>query len=146
MMFSNNFQPIPHDHKIQAMNIIFKIAKNELRNLFYSPVAWFLAIVFLIQCAVFYCGSINLYALFQDQFMQNSPKWSGFTGLSQGLTVAVFLNPDGIFVNVYQNLSLFVPLLTMGLLGREVSSGTIKLLFSSPIKLRHIVFGKYLAV
>jgi len=125
------------------MTIIFKIAKNELRNLFYSPVAWFLAIVFLIQCAVFYTTSIYGPAIFQDQLLLNNPKWKDF-GIP--LTTGIFLAPDGLFKNAYQNLYLFVPLLTMGLIGREINSGTIKLLYSSPVKLREIVLGKYLAV
>src|SRR5690606_28313783 len=45
-----------------------------------------------------------------------------------------------------QKLYLYIPLLTMGLISRETSSGTIKLLYSSPIKVREIVFGKYLAM
>src|SRR4051812_31375732 len=45
-----------------------------------------------------------------------------------------------------QNLYLFVPLLTMSLISRETSSGTIKLLYSSPISVRQIVFGKYLSM
>jgi len=31
-----------------------KIARAELRHLFYSPVAWFLVIIFLLQCAYYY--------------------------------------------------------------------------------------------
>ncbi|MBE9601398.1 Gldg family protein [Pedobacter sp. MC2016-24] len=125
------------------MKIIFKIAKNELLNLFYSPVAWFLAVVFLIQCAYFYTSSLYPLTVFQDQLLLNNPKWKDFGG---SLTSTIYLNPDGLFKNVYQNLYLFVPLLTMGLLGREVNNGTIKLLYSSPVKLREIVLGKYLAV
>lgn len=40
-------------------------------------------------------------------------------------------------------LYLFIPLLTMGIMNREVNSGTIKLLYSSPIRSRHIVLGKF---
>ena len=34
------------------MRKIFKIAANELRSLFYSPVAWFILIVFTIQAGI----------------------------------------------------------------------------------------------
>src|SRR5260221_14256160 len=34
----------------------------------------------------------------------------------------------------------------MGLMSRETSSGTIKLLYSSPIKVREIILGKFLAM
>jgi len=125
------------------MKIIFKIARTELRNLFYSPVAWFLAVVFLIQCAYFYMAALYPLALAQDSMKLNSPD---FMDMGSSLTTAVFFSSDGIMNSVAQNLYLFIPLLTMGMLSREVNSGTIKLLYSSPIKVRHIVLGKYLAV
>jgi len=34
----------------------------------------------------------------------------------------------------------------MGLISREINGGTIKLLYSSPVKIQQIVFGKYLAM
>lgn len=125
------------------MKMIFKVAKTELRNLFYSPVAWFLTIAFLVQCAVFYTYSLYPIALWQDMAVRNNPAFKDF---ASSLTAAVFLSPDGIFQNVLQNLYLYVPLLTMGLISREVNNGTIKLLYSSPIKVRTVVLGKYLAV
>ena len=123
--------------------MIFKVAKTELRNLFFSPVAWFLTIAFLVQCAVFYATPITEAAKWQDILQQNSPDFKGW-GLS--LTLSIFLNSDGIFVAVLRNLFLFVPLLTMGLISREINNGTIKLLYSSPLRTRDIVLGKYVAV
>jgi ABC-2 type transport system permease protein len=125
------------------MTIIFKIARTELRNLFFSPVAWFLAIAFFVQCAFFYIPALYPLANWQDLLLKNDPNWKNF---ESSLTHTIFLNNDGIFVNALQNLYLFIPLLTMGVLSREISSGTIKLLYSSPVKLRQIVLGKYLAV
>ncbi len=43
------------------MKRILKIAQNELRNLFYTPVAWFTLIVFWWMCAFFY--TLRLYRL-----------------------------------------------------------------------------------
>jgi ABC-2 type transport system permease protein len=125
------------------MNIIFKITRNELRNLFYSPVAWFLAILFLIQCGYFYIAGLYPWANSQSLLLLNNPNWKTF---GDSLTTAVFFSSDGIVVNAFKNLYLFIPLLTMGLLSREVTSGSIKLLYSSPIKLYEIVLGKYIAV
>ncbi|MGN7824263.1 Gldg family protein [Chitinophaga sp. 22536] len=125
------------------MKMIFKIAKTELRNLFYSPVAWFLTIAFMVQCGVYYVSPLYGLANWQDVISRNNPNFTDF-GIS--MTDALFLGQDGIFANVLQNLYLFVPLLTMGLISREVNSGTIKLLFSSPIRTREIVLGKYLAI
>ncbi len=123
--------------------MIFKVAKTELRNLFFSPVAWFLTIAFMVQCAVFYATPITEAAKWQDIMQQNNPNFKGW-GIS--LTMSVFLSSDGIFVSVLRNLFLFVPLLTMGLISREINNGTIKLLYSSPIRTRDIVLGKYVAV
>jgi len=126
------------------MKIIFKIAKTELQNLFYSPVAWFLAVIFLIQCAYFYMVPFYTTAHIQDILLRSTDfkDW----GDTSSLTGKIFFGSDGIVQNVYKNLYLFIPLLTMGLISREMNTGTIKLLYSSPIKLLHIVLGKYLAV
>ncbi|TCC91059.1 Gldg family protein [Pedobacter hiemivivus] len=125
------------------MKLIFKIAKNELRNLFYSPVAWFLSITFLVLCAVFYTSGIGPWAKSQDVSVMNDPNFKGY-GVS--LTESIFVNGEGVFNIVLQNLFLFIPLLTMGLISREINNGTIKLLYSSPVKTRTIIFGKYVAV
>jgi ABC-2 type transport system permease protein len=127
------------------MNITFKIVRTELQNLFYSPVAWFLTVVFLIQCAYFYMAILYPYALGQDWMIKNDPSFKNLGEISS-LTKDVFFGGDSIVTNVHKNLYLFIPLLTMGLISREINNGTIKLLYSSPIKLRHIVLGKYLAV
>ncbi|MGN6418139.1 MAG: Gldg family protein [Pseudobacter sp.] len=124
------------------MKLIFKVARTELRNLFYSPVAWFLTIAFMVQCAIFYTVLVEKMSLYQEMLEKNTPEWGGF---NDSLTGLIFLNQQGIFVNVLQNLFLFVPLLTMGLISREINNGTIKLLYSSPLKTRHLVLGKYLA-
>lgn len=124
--------------------MISKIAKNELRNLFYSPVAWFLAIAFMVQCAWFYTNSLLYMSRWQDVMLRNNPKFNNFGTTS--LTTSIFLNSDGMFPHALQNLFLFVPLLSMGLISREINNGTIKLLYSSPVKVHQIVLGKYLAV
>ena len=121
------------------MKTVVRIAKTELRTLFYSPIAWFLMIVFLVQCGITYFGQLNNQAQTQE---------IGGIGLQYmtHLTERVFTSQMGLFPSVMQKLYLFIPLLTMGLISRETSSGTVKLLYSSPIKVREIVFGKYLAM
>ncbi|SFE35233.1 ABC-2 type transport system permease protein [Chitinophaga sp. CF118] len=117
------------------MKKILKIAKLELSVLFYSPVAWLVLVIFMVQC------SMHFFSLYQS--MQE--------GLSAGisinnLTYSVFPDQPGLFEDVLQNLYLYIPLLTMGLMSRETSSGSIKLLLSSPVKIREIILGKYLAM
>ncbi|MDR6785705.1 ABC-2 type transport system permease protein [Pedobacter africanus] len=125
------------------MKIIFKIAQNEIRNLCYSPVAWFLAIVFLAQCAYFYATPLALYAMVQEITQINNPKFEHFPS---AVTAPLFIHGKTIFTNALENLYLFIPLLTMGILSREINNGTNKLLYSSPIRLRQIVLGKYFAL
>jgi ABC-2 type transport system permease protein len=125
------------------MKLIYKIARTELRNLFYSPVAWFLFVAFLVQCAFFYSRIVQEMAKWQQLMTDNNPNFEGF---SRSLTSLIFLSGDGIYSNAINNLYLFLPLLTMGIISRETNNGTIKLLYSSPVKTRYIVFGKYLAL
>ncbi|HVU94349.1 MAG TPA: Gldg family protein [Puia sp.] len=125
------------------MKMIFKIARTELRNLYYSPVAWFLTIAFLVQSAIYYTGILYGVANWQDIQVRNNPRFKDW-GVS--LTPSIFFNPDSIFTNALNNLFLYIPLLTMGLISREINNGTIKLLYSSPVKVREIVWGKYLAI
>ncbi|WP_339070998.1 Gldg family protein [Chitinophaga sp. 212800008-4] len=118
------------------MKTILRIAKTELRTLFYSPIAWFLMIVFLIQCGVIYLGVLEAITREQDA----GGKFFG------SVIEYVFLSNQGLFGVVLRNLYLYIPLLTMGLISREISSGTIRLLYSSPIRVREIVLGKFLAM
>ncbi len=121
------------------MKLILKIARAELRNLFYSPIAWFLTVAFMVECALTYTGLLNNYAITQET------GGVGLTYMSQ-ITYKVFSSPFGLFVGIMQNLYLYIPLLTMGLISREINGGTISLLYSSPVKIKEIVFGKYLAM
>ncbi|NML21673.1 ABC transporter permease subunit [Pseudoflavitalea sp. G-6-1-2] len=121
------------------MKIVFKIARNELRYLFYSPIAWFVLIVFLVHCGAIYSGAIANFADYQELMRKNSP---GFKD-TLPLTGQVFVP---LFNHVMRNLYIFIPLLTMGLMGREFDSGSAKLLFTSPIKTRQIILGKYIGV
>ena len=121
------------------MKTVLKIARTELRTLFYSPIAWFLMIVFLIQCALAYTNLLDSNARTQEM---------GGRGLEymSKLTDRIFTGRGGVFSSVMQNLYLYIPLLTMGLISREINGGTIKLLYSSPVKVRQIIFGKYFAM
>lgn len=127
------------------MKLILKIARTEVRNLFFSPVAWFLTLIFMVICAIFYGELITQVANFQDSLQKTNPSFKGFPF---AITGGLFMNlsASGFMGNIFSNLYLFIPLLTMGLINREFNSGTVKLLYSSPVKLNQIVWGKYLAV
>lgn len=124
------------------MGIILKIARAELRTLFYSPIAWFLTVIFFVVCGIQFVNPIVAYTRIQDVFQQGDPNWIGFDALP-GLSFSMFGDTYG---KVIENLYLFLPLLTMGVINREVQSGSIKMLYSSPLRTREIVLGKYLGL
>lgn len=121
------------------MKTVFKIAKTELKTLFYSPIAWFLIIAFLFQCSLAYINQLNSNAVTQE---------IGGRGLDYmfNVTNRIFAGRSGVFSSIMEKLYFYIPLLTMGLISRETSSGTIRLLYSSPIKVWEIVLGKYLSM
>lgn len=117
------------------MRKILKIAKAELFTLFYSPIAWFILIIFSFQTGLVFM-----------ELMQGTLKMQ-LTGMPQvALSANIFGGQFGLLIKVQEYLHLYLPLLTMGLMSREYSSGSIKLLFSSPVNPRQIVFGKFLAM
>jgi ABC-2 type transport system permease protein len=121
------------------MKTILKIARTELALLFYSPIAWFLLIAFLFQSGLAYTTQIEGILTSQDMGGQNLKYLTFLTG-------RIFAPPYGIWPQLVGKLYLYLPLLTMGLMSREINGGTIKLLYSSPIKIREIIFGKYLSM
>lgn len=119
------------------MKIIFTIAKNELKIMFYSPIAWLMLIVFIIQSSIFF-----------SDIVENIATTVAASGREINFLSYIFFNDStyGLFPKVQQYLFLYIPLLTMGLMSREVSEGSIKLLYSSPINNTKIVLGKYLSI
>src|SRR5688572_16292702 len=104
---------------------VVQLAKLELSTLFYSPIAWLLLIVFFVQCAMGYVGKMQGWITMQEL---------GYKEEMTFLTSRIFGFPYGIIADLGFNLYLYLPLLTMGLISREISSGTIKLLYSSPVR------------
>ena len=121
------------------MKTTFEIAKTELAQLFYSPIAWFLLVAFLFQCGLAYTGALESYLTQQEMGGENL-RYLTF------LTSKIFAPSYGIWPALVRNLYLYLPLLTMGLMSREINGGTIKLLYSSPIRIKEIIFGKFLAM
>jgi len=116
--------------------MIYKIAKTELQTLFYSPIAWLILIVFTIQASISFT---NVY----EAHVTANELGRNLANISMGL----FADPyRGFFTQIQQYLYLYIPLLTMGLMSRELSSGSIKLLYSSPVTNSQIILGKYLSM
>jgi ABC-2 type transport system permease protein len=114
------------------MNNILAIARNELRRIFVSPLAWaVLAVVQLIMGFVF----VNLLYDYQ----RNADLGDQFTG------VADYMG-GGLYGFATIILLLVMPLLTMRLFSEERKSGTLTLLLAAPASLVQIVLGKFLGL
>lgn len=122
------------------MKRIKYIAKNELYSLFYSPIAWLLMILFLILTSTDYIGVMDAYL---RGFMRGGPDLRGIHELTNLFISDRFF---GYFPKIITNLYMIFPLITMGLISREVNNGTIKLLYSSPVSVTEVVLGKYFAI
>ena len=117
------------------MKTIYRIAKTELNTMFYSPVAWVVLVIFSIQSRWKFFNTV-------ERFEKAQKIGEGMHNLTQ----TVFSGFSGLYTEMQEYLYLYIPLLTMGLVSREINSGSIKLLLSSPIKIKEIVLGKYLAI
>lgn len=118
------------------MKTIFNIAKNELRGLFYSPIAWILLVIFFVQCGMAFSEVMSM--LLRVKLLGH--------GLSV-VTQQIFIdNWNGVFPAIQGYLFIYIPLLTMGIMSREKTTGTDRLLLSSPISESQIVFGKFLSM
>ena len=121
--------------KIEIESMIYQIAKNELRNMFYSPIAWLVLFIFAVQTGIEFTGSMAMEV--RDSVMG--------IGLYR-VTANCYSGIRGLFSSLQGSLFLYVPLLTMGLMSRERSSGSIKLLYSSPVSNSSIILGKYISL
>ena len=118
------------------MKTIYNIAKNELRQLFYSPIAWILLVIFFVQCGMAFSEVMSM--LLRVKLLGH--------GLSV-VTNQIFIdNWNGVFPGIQGYLFLYIPLLTMGIMSREKTTGTDRLLLSSPISETQIVCGKFLSM
>ncbi|MBO9636341.1 MAG: ABC transporter permease subunit, partial [Chitinophagaceae bacterium] len=122
------------------MKKILHIARNELATLFYSPIAWLLMIFFMIMTSIDFT---HIMEKLVGGYQRGGIGLFYIDNLTYDATADKML---GYFHNIMFNLYMLFPLVTMGLISREVSSGSIKLLYSSPIRVRDIVLGKFLAV
>ena len=118
------------------MKVINKIAKAELSQFFYSPIAWLVLIVFTAQSAI----------TFVNNFETELTSFESGIGVMP-LTDKIFTtNWGGMLSEMIQYLYLYIPLLTMGLISKEKANGSIKLLFSSPISNSQIIIGKFISM
>tara|TARA_B100000686_G_C16491340_1_gene812260 strand:- start:62 stop:829 length:768 start_codon:yes stop_codon:yes gene_type:complete len=113
------------------------IAKRDLHSFFNSPIFYVITTIFLIIYSYIF---INILSFFSMQSVQS--------GQFQQMGIALNINEMVIepsFHNMAVILLLMIPIVTMRSFSEEKKSKTFRLLLSSPINLKEIVFGKFLA-
>lgn len=119
------------------MSQAFEISRKDLRILGMSPIGWLVLIILLVQGGSMFVNNLSHRSTWIWNISEFTPSvtFNMLFGYSNSLIT-------GIFIQLY----IYIPLLTMGLMSKEQSDGTIRLLFSSPVKTRDIVWGKFLSI
>lgn len=119
------------------MKNILTLAGKELKLYFISPIAYVLAMVFLMVSNYLFHSQVFFYSRLSSQAMQ-------FQGNLPQLNLhEILFRPT--FLNMAIILLLIMPLLTMRLLAEEKKGRTTELLMTSPLTITEIVLGKFLA-
>ncbi len=118
------------------LRLILRIARTELATLFYSPVAWMLLVAFSVQVGIDFLNIMRQIVMI---------KAIGST-ITFSVTAGYVLGTNGLFEVIQSTLYLYIPLLTMNVMSREYTSGSVKLIFSSPVSSSTIVWGKFSAL
>lgn len=107
------------------MRNIWTIARREYKQFFISPVAYAVAFLFLIIMGWFFFSGM-MEAIVNAMYQPYAP------------SVQMVIGP-------MVTLLLFtMPVITMGSLAKEQSSGTLELLLTSPVRDAEVVVGKWL--
>ena len=118
------------------MRTVYDIAKAELQVLFYSPIAWIILLLYTFQVGYGFMEGYVSFVYSQEMF-----------GEAGNLTHLLFSSGyAGIYNLAMKYLYLYIPLLTMNLMSREYVTGSIKMLYSSPVSNGQIILGKFLSM
>ncbi len=119
------------------MNRVWAIAKRELADYFHSPVAYAVAVVFLILGGYFFYNFVSFYHLLSLQPAASRPP-------GEYLTIA-----EGVLRPLFENLAflsmLIIPFLTMRLIAEEKRRRSHELLMTYPVSDAELIGGKFLA-
>ncbi len=118
------------------MKPVFTILKRELKSYFASPIAYIVLLVFVVLSGIFFF--LYLQSFVESQF---DPRFEFF---KERLNLNDFVIRP-YFGTVSIILLLMIPLITMRLIAEERKNFTAELLFTSPVRVFHIVLGKFLA-
>ena len=104
--------------------------------LFYSPIAWIILLLYTFQVGYGFMEGYVSCVYSQEMF-----------GEVGNLTNLLFSSGyAGIYNLAMKYLYLYIPLVTMNLMSREYLSGSIKMLYSSPVSNAQIIWGKFLSM
>lgn len=118
------------------MKAIFTILKRELKSYFASTIAYIILVVFLVLSGIFFF--FYLESFIRSQF---DPRFQLFR---EKLNLNEFVIRP-YFGTTSVVLLFMIPLITMRLIAEERKNFTAELLFTSPVRVSQIVFGKFLA-
>ncbi len=111
------------------------IALREATALFRSPLAWSVLAMAQFVLAFQFLAQIETYLHFADK-LRKMPEAPGVTEVIMTPTIGV----SAVL------MLFFIPVITMSSLSTERRSGTLALLYSSPVTSWQIVAGKYLGI
>ena len=118
------------------MKNVLVICQKEIRSYFVSPIAYLLLAIFAVIFGFFFYSAT---AFFVDAGMR-----SQMMGRSMPMDVNEYVIRP--LLSNASVIGLFlIPMISMRLFAEEKRSGTIELLFTSPLRDLEIIFGKYLA-
>ena len=119
------------------MRNVWIITKRDLGSFFNSPVFYVITTVFLIIYSFIFFNILNFFSF---QSLQ--------AGQLQAMGMSLNLN-EMVVEPSLQNMSvillMIIPVITMRSFAEEKKTKTFRLLLSSPLPLREIVLGKFLA-
>jgi len=131
------------------MNATWTIFTKELRSYLHSPVAYVLAFVFLIICGYFFQDSMNALSRYTSEYPMRVQQ--AYQMRQYGMQAQMPPAPNiDLFVvqrtyGVMSFILLFImPILTMRVFSEEYRSGSIELIWTSPVKTGEMLVGKYL--
>lgn len=115
--------------------MIATIVGKELKQLFFSPLAWILLALIQLVLAWIFLGHLDAFLEIQTQLMQiaNPP------GVTEIIIAPTFAMAAII-------LLVMTPLLTMRLIAEERRNHTMALLISAPVSIADIVLGKFIGL
>jgi gliding motility-associated transport system permease protein len=119
------------------MRNAWTVAKRDLGSYFNSPIFYVVTTVFLVIYSFIFFQILTFFSFQSVQAAQ-------FQGMNVGLNLNdMVIEPS--FHNMAVTLLLIIPVLTMRSFADEKKSKTYALLLSSPIQLKEIIFGKFIA-